>query len=157
VTLTVLALAGCGGGSAPEGKRVRGPGFSFVAPADWTFARRPNELSASEGSRLVSVTVFPLAHPYRPLLFAKAAAELDAVARQLARQLGGRVSSSETVTLAGLRARKYELAFVRKGHAVVERLAFVLRGKREYQLLCRFRRGESAAPCEQLLETFALA
>jgi hypothetical protein len=150
-----LALAGCGG-SATDGKRVRGPGFSFDAPADWKVVRRTGATSAAAGSRLVSVTVFPLVHAYSPILFSKAAAELDRVARSLAHRLGGRVADSATVTIAGRRARRYEITFERGGNDVVERLAFVLRGKREYQLLCRFRRGEDDSPCERLLATFAL-
>ena len=153
--LAALALAGCGG-SESEGKRLHGPGFSFEAPAGWKVARRTGATSAAAGSRLVSVTVFPLVHAYSPLLFTKAAAELDRVARSLAQRLGGRLAESATVTIAGRRARRYELTFERGGSAIVERLAFVLRGKREYQLLCRFRRGEDDSPCERLLATFAL-
>ena len=150
-----LTLAGCGG-SAREEMRVGGPGFSFEAPSGWKVARRTGATSAAAGSRLVSVTVFPLVHAYSPLLFTKVAAELDGVARSLAHRLGGRVADSATVTIAGRRARRYEIAFERDGTDVVERLAFVLRGKREYQLLCRFKRGEDESPCERLLATFAL-
>jgi hypothetical protein len=153
--LAVLALTSCGG-SAPEGKRVRGLGFSFEAPAGWKVARRTSTTSAAAGARLVSVGVFPLMHAYSPLLFTKAAAELDGVARSLARRLGGRVAASATMTIAGRQARRYEIRFERGGSDVVERLAFVLRGKREYQLLCRFRRGDDDSPCERLLATFAL-
>ena len=88
--LAALALVGCGG-SEREEMRVRGPGFSFDAPAGWKVAKRTNATSAAAGSRLVSVTVFPLVHAYSPLLFTKVAAELDGVARRLAQRLGGRL------------------------------------------------------------------
>jgi hypothetical protein len=155
--LAVLALAGCSGGGERDGKRVSGRGYSFVAPAGWHVKRTSRETAAEKRSALVSVTVLPLVRPYTPVLFSKVAAELDDVAQKLAAASKGRVDESRTVTIAGRRARRYELSFVQNGHETVERLAFVLVGRREYQLLCRFRRGESDSPCEQLLATFALA
>lgn len=137
-----------------HGKRLRGSRFSFEAPAGWKVSRRANETAAGSGPRLVSVTVLPLVHEYSPLLFSKAAAELDGVARAVATQLRGRVDSSATVTIAHRRARSYEISFRRNGEDVVERLAFVLRRKSEYQLLCRLKRGEDDSPCAQLLSTF---
>jgi hypothetical protein len=154
--VAVLALASCGGGAKHDWRVVRGPGFRFEAAVGWDVVRRTRAISASSGSSLVSVTVFPLVHSYSPLLFPKAAAELDGVARTLAARLGGRLEESQTVTIAGRRSRRYEIAFTRGGDAVVERIAFVLRGKREYQLLCRFRRGADDSPCERLRATFAL-
>ena len=44
-----------------------------------------------------------------------------------------------------------------KGKALVERIAFVLRGKTEYLLLCRYERGADTEPCDRLLSSFKLA
>ena len=61
-----------------------------------------------------------------------------------------------TVTVAGLRARRYEVAYARDGKQLVERTAFVLRGKTEYLLLCRYERGGDTRACDGLLATFRL-
>src|SRR2546430_12024853 len=58
--LTLLVLAGCGGGAAPNGHIVRGTGFTFVAPTDWAVARKGAEVQAAQGTTLISVTLFPL-------------------------------------------------------------------------------------------------
>ena len=67
--------------------------------------------------------------------------ELDRAAAGVARQQHGTVSARRTTTIAGLRARSYDVAYERDGQALVERIAFVLRGKTEYLLLCRYERG----------------
>ena len=82
--------------------------------------------------------------------------ELDRAAAQLAKQQNGQVGESRTVTIAGRRARSYDIDYERDGKALVERLAFVLRGKTEYLLLCRYDRGGDTAACERLLATFTL-
>jgi hypothetical protein len=158
--LLVLAtlLAGCG--STPSDheatRAVRGNGYAFVAPESWRVARSGRTVSASEGDKLVSVTVFRLARRYTPSLWAKVVPVLDGVAAQLAQGLGGRVDARETVVLAGRRARRYEIAFSRDGKDLVERIAFVLDGRREYQLLCRFARGDdgAASTCSAFLASF---
>ena len=43
------------------------------------------------------------------------------------------------------------------GKQLVERIAFVLRGKTEYLLLCRYERGGSTDACDGLLTSFRLA
>jgi len=40
--------------------------------------------------------------------------------------------------------------------ALVERIAFVLRGRNEYLLLCRYDRGGDTGACDRLLATFKL-
>jgi hypothetical protein len=102
-------------------------------------------VSASRGSELVSVTVFRLARPYRPALWGRAVPALDGVADQLAAGLHGRVDVRATVVLAGRRARRYDVSFARDGKDLVERIAFVLDRRREYELLCRFRRDDAGA------------
>jgi hypothetical protein len=158
--LSLLVLAGCGGGSGgttPE-KVVHGTGYQFSAPADWAVVRSGRALQASEGLKLVSVTRYPLLRTYRPGLWARVVPELDRAATQLAEQpqQNGKVGDSRTVTIAGQRARRYDIDYERNGKALVERIAFVLRGKTEYLLLCRYDRGGDTAACDRLLATFAL-
>jgi hypothetical protein len=62
----------------------------------------------------------------------------------------------QAVTVAGQRARRYDIDYERDGKKLVERLAFVLRGKTEYLLLCRYERGGDTAACDRLLATFTL-
>ena len=58
--------------------------------------------------------------------------------------------------LSGQRARLYEVAYDLRGKKLVERLAFVLRGKTEYLLLCRYEQRKSSDACDTLLKTFRL-
>ena len=154
--LTLLTFAGCGGGAPPAVKVVQGNGYSFSAPADWAVVRGGREVQASEGLQLVSVTRYPLVRRFRPELWAKVVSELDRVASELAQQQNGNVRNMETVTIAGRRARRYDIDYTRDGNQLVERLAFVLRGKTEYLLLCRYDRGGSTGACDRLLATFTL-
>ncbi len=155
--LAVTALAACGGGSShPSSQTVRGTGFLFQAPYAWHVRRRDSQVQASPkpvSNELVSVTTFPLLHPYKPSLFAAATRELDGDAKQLATRLGGTVTKAATVTLAGIKARQYELGYRSGGHDFHQRITFVLRGKTELQLLCRWTGGEPSA-CGQLETTF---
>jgi hypothetical protein len=153
--LALLVLAGCGSSAAPPTPQsVTGDGYRFAAPAGWRVTHAGRTTSAENGKQLVSVTVFPLGRPFRPALWDKAVVELDKVAAQLATQLGGRISSRGGSTLAAHRARTYDIAFVAGGKAVVERIAFILVGRREYQLLCRFVGDDSA--CTEFRTSFTL-
>ena len=156
--LTLLALAGCGGGGggAPAVRAVDGDGYTFSAPADWLVARSGQKVQASDGLKLVSVTRYPLLRRYRPALWARVVPELDRAATQLAKQQNGRVGNSRTVTIGGEQARRYDIDYERNGKALVERIAFVLRGKTEYLLLCRYDRGGDTDACDRLLATFTL-
>lgn len=135
-------------------RTVGAAGFSFAAPADWTITRGVRTVSAASGVELVSVTRFRLARPYRPALWPRIVPVLDGVAAQLARGLGGSVDTRHTAVIGGLRARSYEISFSREGKELAERIAFVLAGRREYQLLCRFRRGAEPKACEAFLASF---
>jgi len=109
---------------------------------------------ARDGDSVVSVTRFKLARPYKTALFPKVAGELDGVASRLARAEHAKLAKRETVTLAGRRARAYTIE--RGGRE--ERIAFVLAGRREYQLFCRYARGSRAeAACSSLFSSFRLA
>jgi hypothetical protein len=158
----MITVAGCGGstgGAEPPatGQVVRGNGFVFSAPPAWKLTQTPQGATATPGSgseSLVSVTRFRLIRPFRASAWTRAQRELDGIADRLARQLRGSVESRETV---GTGVREYRLAYQRKGAKLTQRIRFVLRGRREYELLCRWRTddGEPAA-CGQLLESFRL-
>jgi hypothetical protein len=155
--LALLLVCGCGGGAKGVQERpVRGAGFSFSAPADWTLAHRGREVRASHGVSLLSVTRFPLLRAFRPELWEQVVPELDRAAAQVAAQQEGTVGDSETVTIADRRARRYDVSYENGGKKLVERIAFVLRGKTEYLLLCRYERGGETRACERLLATFRL-
>lgn len=137
-------------------KVVQGAGYRFSAPAGWAVSRSGREVQASQGLNLVSVTRYPLLRAYRPGLWARVVRELDTAAAQLAKQQKGAVSDSRTVTIGGRQARRYDIHYERAGNALVERIAFVLQGKTEYLLLCRYDRGGDTDACDRLLTTFAL-
>ena len=153
-----MLLAGCGGGGGgpPAEKIVRGTGYRFAAPAGWAVDRNARIVQASEGIDLVSVTRYPLVRAFRPELWAKVVSELDRAAAGVAQQQNGKVVSSRTTNVAGRRARTYEIEYERDGKQLVERITFVLLGKTEYYLLCRYEGGDTEA-CERLLATFTLA
>ena len=103
------------------------------------------------------MTVFRLAKPYRPALWSKVVPVLDGVAAQLSSTLRGHVVARSTTLVAGRRARRYEIEFTRGGKDLVERIVFLLDGRREYQLLCRFEPGGKPSACSNFLATFRLA
>ncbi len=155
-----MALAGCGGGGKGEpgrGQEVRTPRFTFVAPEGWHVERRPLSVVVRDGGgvELLSVTVSELRRAYDPELFAKVTIELDRLARTLAAHVKGVVRAGRTIVLAGRRVRQYDLAFVRNGTRLVDRMTFVLRRKTEYQLVCRLREGAgSDSGCDAFVESF---
>lgn len=139
---------------------VHGPGFTFSTPAPWKVKHTDSSVSAASpdtARATVAASVMALEKPYSPAHFAEAAKELDRVAGDLASQLGGRVTSSRTAHVAGMRIRRYSLA-VRdaQGHRVDDDLGFVLSGKREVQLLCQAAAGsgDPDGACALLFDTF---
>ena len=155
--LTLLVVSGCGSTAAQKGHVVRGTGFTFVAPADWGISRKNTQVQAAQGTQLISVTRFPLLRRFKPTLWDKVVPELDRAATAVARQQQGTVSDPRTVTVAGQKARRYDVGYTGQGKQLVERIAFVLRGKTEYLLLCRYERGGSTEACDGLLTSFKLA
>jgi hypothetical protein len=144
-----LILAGCGGGGSSNWQQVRGDGFHYNAPAEWIV----DGTAATSGPvDRVEVLVFRLLRPYDPARRAATARELDRVAAGIAEQLKGAVSARRSLEVAGLYARSYAVAFDGK----VERITFVLRDLREYQLLCRRLAGGDDAPCAELLRSFEM-
>jgi hypothetical protein len=136
---------------------IQGPGFAFSAPADWALTRSGQEVRASKGLAVVSVTRFPLLRAFRPELWPKVVPELDRAAAAVAKQQSGSVTNPQTVTVVGRPARRYDVVYEREGKQLVERIAFVLRGKTEYLLLCRYERGGDTGACDRLLTSFRLA
>lgn len=144
----LFILSGCGkqaheSGDATTG--VRGEGFTFEVPQAWRVTRPRGAVVAKSGSRLVSVTTFPLRTAYDPDRFDAVAKTLDTVAGRLAKAAGTTVSESETTTIAGRKTRAYRYGS--------KRIAFVLEGAREYQLFC----APAADACDLLFESFTLS
>lgn len=149
-------LAGCGGGADPsdELREIAGSGYAFDGSAELELTRSGRTLTGELDGRVVSVTTFRLSRPYRPELWSSVVPEFDRVASDLARKLGGRVAARETRTIAERRARVYGVEGARDDTRLV---AFVLRGRTEYQLLCRWpERDDASGPCDDLLASFRL-
>jgi hypothetical protein len=104
-------------------------------PADWEVARAPRQVSAVKKAGLVSVTIFRLVRPYRPALWPKVVPELDRVAGELAVRQKAKLDASRTVHVLGQRSRQYDFS---PGEDK-ERITFFLFGRREFQLLCRWK------------------
>jgi hypothetical protein len=152
--LPLLILAGCGGSTSAKTQTVKGDGFSYAAPADWTVVRKGPSVAAVDGEvNRIEVLRFRLEKPYRPALFAAASKELDGVVNRLAGQLSGTVSSRSTSEVAGRKARSYTIQY---GPGKTQEIAFVLEGRDEFQLLCRRPTSGPNDPCAQLFATFAL-
>ena len=137
-----------------------GNGFTFMAPSSWHETRRATMITVSPGKddpELVGVSIFRLVNPYKPSLFPRVVPELNGVAAKLATELRGRVTGRGNVTVAGLKARQYELAYSRGGVSFRQTITFVLEDTREYQLLCRRGAGKELAACARLLRTFRIA
>lgn len=153
----MLLLAGCGGGGGSSEERlIRGKGYAFFAPADWQVSRTGREVRVTSGLDVVSVARFELARAFRPELWAQVVKELDRAAKSVATQQRGEVTDPQTVTIAGLQARRYDIRYEVGGRELVQRIAFVLRGKTEYLLLCRYNAGGDTRACDRLLATFRL-
>lgn len=116
-------------------------------------ARRPG------GPESVAIAVFRLAKPFRAELWEEAVGELNDVAARLAERLGStaRVVRSGSETLRGRRARSYVIAYRRDGRQLEDRVVFLLRGLREYQLTCRILVDDDHADleaCDELKRSF---
>jgi hypothetical protein len=154
----VVVLVGCGA-EAPGERVVTGTGYRFRAPAGWEVVRTAREVRAAEGENsaaLVGVSRFHLRRAYRQALWSKVVRELDSVSGALARQQHGSVTDAKDVRISGTRARRYRVAYVVGGKKLVEELVFLLRGKTEYLLLCRYAQGASHDACDTLTSSFKL-
>jgi hypothetical protein len=151
-----VLVAGCGGNGHAAPQMLSGTGYAFSAPGGWTVTRSARSIEATDGIDVVSVTRFPLLRVYTPALWPKVVPEIDRSAAGVASDQHGTVSSRATVTIAGVEARRYDIAYDENGKKLVERLGFVLHAKTEYELLCRFERSASTAACDLLFRTFKL-
>ncbi len=147
----MLILAGCGGSPHAKPVAIRGHGFSFNAPSGWQVTVSARTATASHGSELLQVSTFPLLRTYSDALFGKVKRELDVRMGLVAKAAGGTLSGSRTVTALGARAHSYDVA---AGKDVLE-YTFVLRRKREYELLCRRPSSKGDGNCKTLLSSFA--
>lgn len=155
----VLTTLGCGAGPGREAKLVQGTGYTFRAPASWQVVRTARQVQAVEGKgsfALVSVSRLPLRNAFRPELWSKVVPELDRVVDGLARQQSGSITESTSTKIAGEDARRYHIAYDLRGKKLVEEVAFVLRGKTEFLLLCRYEQTVSHAACDDLMASFRL-
>jgi hypothetical protein len=144
-----LILAGCGGAGNSNWQQVHGSGFRFQAPAGWKVVG----VTASNGPvDRVQVNEFRLVHGYVHGKQAATNKELDGVAARLAQQLKGKVTSRRTLRVNGLDGRAYGIVH----GELAEEFTFVLRGKREYELLCRRAIGADATACRELVASFRL-
>jgi hypothetical protein len=131
---------------------VRTGAFRFDAPRGWEVSVRAGRASATRDSELVQVATFPLVHPYTAALFTRVETELASRMQSVAQQTGGTVTGHTVVEPGGIRSHSYD---VRVGDHVDE-YTFVLRGRREYQLLCRRKASTGAGVCERLIASFSL-
>jgi hypothetical protein len=152
--LAAAILTGCGGSSAKQAatQTVSGPGFKFDAPSGWQVSVGNGRASASHGDELLQVATFPLQKPYSTALFTKVERELRTRMEQVAQVSRGTVTGSGEVTAGGIRSHSYD---VTTGDHVDE-YTFVLRGMREYQLLCRHKSSSSDDACRRLVTSFQL-
>ena len=147
--LCALILSGCGGSGAPKvtWKLVDAGSYRFRAPQSWQVTRARDRTTVKDGSAFVQVATFPLVRAYDDGLFDKVRSELDVRMAAVAKQSGGTVSAHRVVTIDGRRAHQYD---VRVGKRT-DRYTFVLRGKREFLLLC----SAAGAVCDELAASFS--
>jgi hypothetical protein len=158
--VAVLFAAACGGSGGEQEKVVRGTGYTFSAPSAWQIVRSGRQVQAVEGRKslaLVAVSRFPLLRRFRPELWPKVSRELDRAVDGIARQQHGSVTDTKDVTISDLRSRRYKIAYDLRGKTLIEEIAFVLRGKTEYLLLCRYEQSRSSRACEALISSFTLS
>jgi hypothetical protein len=95
----------------------------------------------------VQVATFPLVHPYTAALFGKGQSELAIRMAEVAKQGGGTVRGHSVVTVDGAKSHSYEVALGDR----TDRYTFLLRGKREFLLVC----SADAAVCDELAASFS--
>ena len=87
--------------------------------------------------------------------------ELNDVAARLAERIGpdGVVRRSGQATIGGRRARTYDIDYTREGRKLVDKVAFVLEARREFQLTCRIDVDDpdtGTDACDRLRSSFRL-
>jgi hypothetical protein len=147
----VLILAGCGGSgqSNRQWQTVTRLGVQFRAPADWKVTVANGRTTAKDGASFVQVATFPLVHRYTASLFTKVQSELAIRMAEVAKQGGGTVGRHSVVIVDGDKSHSYEVAMGDQ----TDRYTFLLRGKREFLLVC----SADAGVCDELAATFSTA
>lgn len=122
----------------------------------WQVVRTLLKVQATPGpgrAELVWAAVFTFPRRFPAGLGPTVVRSIDSAAAQLAVQLRGQVASRESVVVGRLPGRSYLIAFGTRR----ERIVFLLQGRHEYELLCRWDAGDPAAgqaACRLLLDTF---
>jgi hypothetical protein len=147
--LATLNLPGCGGSGAQKAhwQAVDGGAFRFRAPASWRVTVAKERTTAKDGASFVQVSTFPLVRSYSDTLFAKVQSELAIRMAAVAQQSHGQVTGHSVVTVDGHRSHAYDV----RVDGRTDRYTFVLRGKREFLLLC----SADSAVCDELAASFA--
>ena len=91
----------------------------------------------------------PAVRPYTAALFGKVQSELAIRMAEVAREGGGTVRGHSVVTVDGDRSHSYVVALGDR----TDRYTFLLRGKREFLLVC----SADDAVCDELAASFAPA
>lgn len=150
--LVPLILAGCGGSGAhkqPQAwQTVHVASARFQVPKGWAVVTGRTGANASKDHQLVKVDTFPLARAYTPKLFTKVESELAVRMAAVAAKTGGTLQGHSVVEAGGIKSHSYDV----KVGPRVDTYTFVLRGKREYQLLCT----SDANVCAHLVSSFAV-
>jgi hypothetical protein len=113
----------------------------------------------ANGQSLLSVQTYRLLKPYRPALFGRVAGELDRAQQELVAKLDGRIERRRAVFVAGRRARQYDVAYRRGGEDLRQRVTYVLAGRREHVVTCRWAPNRAQvvqSACGRMLATFRL-
>jgi hypothetical protein len=118
-------------------------------------ARRPG------GAEQLVVAEFPLPKPFKPALWPKAKPELRKLAERIAVQTSpdAKVGAPEEMLVAGRRALAFDVTYNRNSDPRVDKLLFLLVGRREFQLTCSISLADRAvgdAACADLRRTFRL-
>jgi hypothetical protein len=147
--LATLILAGCGGSGAQKAhwQTVTTGSFRFRAPASWHVTIAKERTTAKDGASFVQVSTFPLVRSYSDALFEKVQSELAIRMAAVAQRSHGQVTGHSVVTVDGRRSHAYDV----RVDGRTNRYTFVLRGKREFLLLC----SADSAVCDELAASFA--
>lgn len=123
--------------------------YRFEVPSGWKSTVGKGRYEARSNGDFVQAQAFPLVRAYSPALFAKVEPELALRMAAVAKQVGGTVSASRTVSPAGIKSHAYDL----KVDGRTDTYTFVLRDRRELQLIC----SADASVCDHLIASFASA
>jgi hypothetical protein len=147
--LLAFILAGCGGSRAPQPSwhTVELGSYRFQVPAGWKPTVAKDRYEARKDGSFVQAQAFPLVRAYRPSLFGKVEPELSLRMAAVAKQVGGTVVATRTVSPGGIKSHAYDL----KVDGRTDTYTFVLRDRHELQLIC----SADASVCDHLVASFA--